>query len=54
MLKDYRILWEKIQLGNTIVKANSEEEAIKKAIDIKDTIVWDKPKITTVNAYTFK
>ena len=55
-MKEYRILWKKTQLGNTIVKADSEEEA-KKIAD-KTTrsskIKWDTPKISIVGAYTFK
>ena len=54
MLKEYRILWEKTQLGNTIVKAENEKEAIKIAYDTKKTITWEQTKITVVNAYTFK
>jgi len=55
-LKEYRILWEKTQLGNTIVKANSEEEAKKIADKItrSSKIIWDTPKISIVGAYTFK
>ena len=55
-MKEYRILWERTQLGNTIVKADSEKEA-KKIAD-KTTrsskIIWDIPKISIVGAYTFK
>jgi len=55
-MTEYRILWERTQLGNTIVKANSEKEA-KKIAD-KTTrsskIKWTSPKISIVGAYTFK
>jgi len=53
-LKEYRILWEKTQLGNTIVKANSKEEAINIAKDNKKDIDWADSEILIVNAFTFK
>ena len=56
MTKEYRILWEKVQLGNTIITADSEKEA-KKIAD-KTTrsskITWNTPKISIVGAYTYK
>ena len=37
-MKKYRILWEHLQLGNTMVKANSEKEAKDKALTLKKNI----------------
>ena len=54
MLKEYRILWEKTQLGNTIVKADSKEEAIDIAKNSKDAIDWAHSEVIVVNAFTFK
>ena len=53
MTKEYRILWERTQLGNTVVIANNAEEAIKIAKNAKKAIVWYEPKIVIVNAFTF-
>ena len=52
--KEYRILWEKTTLGNTIVKADSKEEAIDIAKNSKETIDWADSEIIIVNAFTFK
>ena len=55
MLREYRILWEKTQLGNTVVEAQNEEEAKKIASKTigSNKIIWDTPKISIVGAYTF-
>jgi len=53
-MRKYRILWEKSQMGNSIVKANSEEEAKKIALEnIKDA-KYTKAKIVLVGAYTIE
>ena len=55
-MQEYRILWEKIEMGNTIVRANSEVEAKKIASETigNSKIIWDTPRISIVGAYTFK
>ena len=53
-MREYRILWERTQLGNTIVKADSEKEAKKIAETTPGTIDWGLENIIVVGAYTFK
>ena len=53
-MREYRILWERTQLGNTIVKADSEKEAKKIAEVTPGAIEWGKADIIVVGAYTFK